>query len=104
MRRLIVGFAWIAPLLLVALWMRGLLLAGLAVLALSHALLLIPTLMPNVQWLGPVMTRLETDGNEVWLTIDDGPTDDTVALLDMLETRNVKATFFVKGVLARDHP
>ena len=104
MRRLIVGFAWIAPLLLVALWMRGLLLAGLAIMALSHALLLIPTLMPNVQWLGPVMTRFASEGNEVWLTIDDGPTDDTPALLDALETRGVRATFFVKGTLAAAHP
>ena len=76
MRRLIIAFAWIAPLLLVALWTRGLPLAGLAILALSHALLLIPTLLPNVQWLGPVMTRFASDANEVWLTIDDGPTDD----------------------------
>jgi peptidoglycan-N-acetylglucosamine deacetylase len=104
MRRLIIGFAWIAPLLLLALWMRGMPLIGLAILALSHALLLIPTLMPNVQWLGPVKRRLETGGNEIWLTIDDGPTDDTVALLDMLEARHVKATFFVKGILAADHP
>jgi peptidoglycan-N-acetylglucosamine deacetylase len=104
MRRVIIGFALIAPLLLLALWTAGLPLAGLAVLALSHALLLIPTLMPNVQWLGPVMSRLASERNEVWLTIDDGPTDDTAALLDMLETRQVKATFFVKGILAANHP
>src|SRR5258708_33460263 len=104
MRRLIVGFAWVALLLLVAFWMRGLLLAGLAIMALSHALLLIPTRMPSVQWLGAVMTRFASEGNEVWLTIDDGPTDDTPALLDALETRGVRATFFVKGTLAAAHP
>src|SRR5260370_22555636 len=60
--------------------------------------------MPNVQWLGPVMTRFATEGNEVWLTIDDGPTDDTLALLEALETRGVKATFFVKGTLAAAPP
>ena len=104
MRRLILGFAGTAPVLFVALWIGGLPLAGLAVLALSHALLLIPTLLPNVQWLGPVMTRLETETNDIWLTIDDGPTDDTPALLDMLDRYGVKVTFFVKGRLATAHP
>ena len=104
MRRLIIAFASVAPVLLVVLCVRGLPLAGLAVLALSHALLLIPTLMPNVGWLGPVLTRISSDKNEVWLTIDDGPTDDTSALLDALESRQVKATFFVKGNLAAAHP
>lgn len=104
MRRLIIAFAWIAPLLLAALWMRGLWLTGLAILILSHALLLIPTLLPNVQWLGPVMTRFASDTNEIWLTIDDGPTDDTQALLELLDRRGVKATFFVKGALAATHP
>src|SRR5258708_12246138 len=104
MRRLIVGFAWVALLLLVAFWMRGLLLAGLAIMALSHALLLIPTRMPSVQWLGAVMTRFASEGNEVWLTIDEGPTDDTPAWRDALETGGVKATFFVKGTLAAAHP
>ncbi|HEV3483782.1 MAG TPA: polysaccharide deacetylase family protein [Vicinamibacterales bacterium] len=75
-------------------------LGGVAVLALSHMLILYPTLRPNAQWLGPVVTRFETDGNEVWLTIDDGPTDDTRAVLDLLDRHQAKATFFVKGVLA----
>jgi len=73
------------------------------VLALSHAMILYPTLRPNVQWLGPVITRFATEGNEVWLTIDDGPTDDTRALLDLLDRFSVKATFFVKGTLAGAH-
>ena len=78
-------------------------LAGIGVLALSHALLLYPTLRPNVQWLGPVITRFATDGNAVWLTIDDGPTDDTRAILDLFDAHDVKATFFVKGLLAERH-
>jgi peptidoglycan/xylan/chitin deacetylase (PgdA/CDA1 family) len=77
---------------------------GVGVLAMSHALLLIPTLMPNVRWLGPVVTRFAAQGNEIWLTIDDGPSDDTLALLDALDARGVKATFFVKGALAAAHP
>lgn len=72
--------------------------------ALSHALLLYPTLRPNVQWLGPVITHFATGSKEVWLTIDDGPTDDTPALLELFDAHDVKATFFVKGNLAAQQP
>jgi peptidoglycan/xylan/chitin deacetylase (PgdA/CDA1 family) len=57
-----------------------------------------------VNWLGPVVTRFLTQKNEVWLTIDDGPTDDTPALLDLFDRHGVKATFFVKGSLVSAHP
>lgn len=78
--------------------------AGVGVLALSHLLILYPTLRPNVQWLGPVVTRFRTDAKEVWLTIDDGPTGDTPAVLDLFQRLEVKATFFVKGTLTEEHP
>ena len=97
------AFAIVAPFALVLLWPRSPL-AGIGVLALSHALLLYPTLRPNVQWLGPVVTRFATDQRELWLTIDDGPTDDTPALLDLFDRFGTKATFFVKGKLAEQHP
>jgi peptidoglycan/xylan/chitin deacetylase (PgdA/CDA1 family) len=103
MRRVIIGFAVIAPVLLLLVWPYSPWLA-VGILALSHALLLYPTLRPNVQWLGPVITRFSTDAQEVWLTIDDGPADDTRAILDLLDARGAKATFFVKGVLAEQHP
>lgn len=64
----------------------------------------IATLKPNLQWLGPVVSRLPTSQREVWITIDDGPTDDTLAVLDLLDREGVKACFFVKGVLAEAHP
>ena len=102
MRKLILWFAFFAtlliPLVLIVLFPPWWLIA-IAVMALSHALLLWPTLRPNSQWLGPVITRFESSSKEVWLTIDDGPTADTPALLDSLDARNVKATFFVKGAL-----
>jgi peptidoglycan/xylan/chitin deacetylase (PgdA/CDA1 family) len=79
-------------------------LAGIGVIALSHALVLYPTLRPNVQWLGPVVTRFKTDRKEAWLTIDDGPTDDTIAVLDLFDRHDVKATFFVKGSLTEESP
>jgi len=103
MRRLIIAFAIVAPVVLIVLWQSAPL-AGIGILALSHALLLYPTLRPNVQWLGPVVTSFEPEGTEVWLTIDDGPAGDTAAILDLLDARGAKATFFVKGVLARERP
>ncbi|HYM60881.1 MAG TPA: polysaccharide deacetylase family protein [Thermoanaerobaculia bacterium] len=103
MRRVILAFAAAAPVALVLLWTRAPF-AGLAVLALSHALLLYPTLSPNAKWLGPVATHFTTSRRDVWLTIDDGPTDDTEAILDLLDEHGVKATFFVKGALVRAYP
>lgn len=99
---MILGFAVVAPLALIALWPHAPL-AGIGVLALSHALVLYPTLRPNVQWLGPVVTRFATSKKEVWLTIDDGPTDDTRAVLDLFDRHDVRATFFVKGTLTELH-
>src|SRR5438128_3537080 len=99
MRNLIVGSAWLSPIALIILWERAPLF-GLAIMALSHAAWLYATLRANVQWLGPVFTRFETNAREVWLTIDDGPTSDTPAILDLLRENRVVATFFVKGALA----
>lgn len=95
-RKAIIAFALVTPLSLAAMWNRAPL-AGIAILALSHALVLIPTLTPNVQWLGPVITRFQTTRREVWLTIDDGPTEDTPALLDLLAGYGIRATFFLVG-------
>jgi len=103
MRPLILIFACIAPVITVVLWPYSWL-AAIGVLALSHALVFWPTLRPNSQWLGPVITRFDSMSNEVWLTIDDGPTDDTEPLLDALDQRGVKATFFVKGLLSSQRP
>jgi peptidoglycan/xylan/chitin deacetylase (PgdA/CDA1 family) len=72
--------------------------------ALLVAPMILALLQPNIEWLGPVMSRFPTDAKEVWLTIDDGPTDDTRALLDLLDRCDVRVTFFVKGVLASAHP
>jgi peptidoglycan/xylan/chitin deacetylase (PgdA/CDA1 family) len=99
----ILGFAAVAPIVMIALWPQAPL-AGLGVLALSHLLVLYPTLSPNQQWLGPVITRFRGDGNQVWLTIDDGPADDTPAVLDLFDVHGVQVTFFVKGTLAAARP
>ena len=103
MRRLVVTALVVAPVIAIILarWSG---IAALGVLAFSHALFLYPTLRPNVQWLGPVLTHFSTNENEVWLTIDDGPTSDTTEVLDLFDRYAVKATFFVKGALAEKYP
>jgi peptidoglycan/xylan/chitin deacetylase (PgdA/CDA1 family) len=99
----ILGFAVVAPFALILLWPYAPV-AAIGVLALSHALLLYPTLRPNVQWLGSVITRFATDRRALWLTIDDGPTSDTPAVLDLFDAHGVKATFFAKGALTEQQP
>lgn len=93
-----------APLIAVALWNRTP--AGaIAVVFVSHMLLLYPTLRANSQWLGEVITHFATDSREVWLTIDDGPDPvDTPAILELLRRHDATATFFVKGVRVDEHP
>lgn len=103
MRRIILAGVLVAPLIAVALW-RWSPLAAIGVVFASHMFVLYPTLRPNVQWLGPVITHFKAEGNEVWLTIDDGPTSDTTAILEALDARGAKATFFVKGTLATADP
>lgn len=103
MRRAILGGLFIAPLAAIAVWSWSPL-AALGLVMASHALALYPTLRANAQWLGPVVTRFASEAKEVWLTIDDGPTDDTAAVLDALDARGAVATFFVKGELAERHP
>jgi peptidoglycan/xylan/chitin deacetylase (PgdA/CDA1 family) len=59
---------------------------------------------PRNQWL--VDNRSQVDGsNSIALTFDDGPDPvDTPKLLDLLREKNVKATFFVVGKRADQHP
>src|SRR4051812_46497342 len=71
---------------------------ALAPIFVSHLFLLYATLVANCQWLGPVMRSFETTQREVWLTIDDGPSPaHTLAILDLLDRFDARATFFVIG-------
>lgn len=104
MRNALFALAAVAPILGIALYRFGLL-AALTPIFISHLLLLYPTLTPNSQWWGPVVRSFATDEQEVWLTIDDGPSpSDTVALLDVLDRFDARATFFVIGERAEKHP
>ncbi len=46
----------------------------------------------------------ESMGKKAYLTFDDGPSENTGALLDVLKAYNVRATFFVTGEAARKNP
>ncbi len=103
-RRFILGFAFLAALFFLAVVAFHPLLA-LAVLFLSHMLILFPTLVANCQWWGPVVTQFETPRREVWLTIDDGPDPvHTPRMLELLQQFEAKATFFVIGERAAKFP
>mgnify|MGYP000285877003 CR=1 FL=1 len=103
MRKAILAGLFVAPLLAVLMWPWSPW-AALGMVMVSHALVLYPTLRANAQWLGPVATTFDTDARELWLTIDDGPTADTTAILDALDARGARATFFVKGEAAANDP
>ncbi|MGO1072458.1 polysaccharide deacetylase family protein [Lysobacter sp. CA199] len=78
-----------------ALWWRLGWGVGLTALLLSHAAMFWGTLWPRSRLFGPVLTRLSTDARALWLTIDDGPSEDTPAILDLLDAHDAKATFFL---------
>ena len=87
-----------------ALWWRHGWQFGLPAMLASHALLLWGTLVPDSRLFSPVLRRLPIDDRRVWLTIDDGPSDDTRAMLDLLDAHAAKATFFVVGERAQARP
>ncbi|HET6434966.1 MAG TPA: polysaccharide deacetylase family protein [Xanthomonadaceae bacterium] len=101
--------AWLAFLLasqaLAALvWWRLGWQVGLPVLVATHLPFWWGTLKPQSQLFCPVLTRLPTTERAVWLTIDDGPSDQTLAMLDLLDAHGAKATFFVVGARAAARP
>ncbi len=77
---------------------------GLALLLAVHLGFVWGTLRPASRLFGPVATRFPTAHPEVWLTIDDGPSDDTAAILDLLDAHGARATFFLVGARARARP
>ncbi len=81
-------------------------LCALGACAAAHGTLAYATLRPNNPIFGPVVTRFEPAGGEVWLTVDDGPDPhDTPRLLDLFDAHDgARATFFLRGDRARAHP
>lgn len=77
-------------------------------LAANHTLLAAAGLWPRSSWLGPNLTRLPEAAcarREIALTFDDGPDPEvTPRVLDLLDERKARATFFCIGERARRHP
>jgi peptidoglycan-N-acetylglucosamine deacetylase len=101
------AWAWcfaLSQLLVVAVWWRFGWQVGFPALLLSHAPFLWATLVPDSALFSPVLRQLPTTEPVAWLTIDDGPSDDTMAMLDLLDAHGAKATFFLVGERARARP
>jgi peptidoglycan-N-acetylglucosamine deacetylase len=77
---------------------------GFPLMMVTHLVFLWGVLWPQSRFYSPVLTRLPIDDRRVWLTIDDGPSDDTLAILDLLDAHAAKATFFVVGERAAARP
>ena len=92
----------ISQLLVALLWWRLGWMWGLPALLLSHALFIVPVFLPNSRFYAPVVSR--APGQDVWLTIDDGPSAETLAVLDLLDQHDAKATFFMVGERAQARP
>ncbi|MCW2002891.1 peptidoglycan/xylan/chitin deacetylase (PgdA/CDA1 family) [Xanthomonas arboricola] len=99
-----VGWLAVSQLAVALLWWRLGWAWGLPALLLSHALFVAPVFLPRARLYAPVVSRLPGHGPQVWLTIDDGPSDDTVAMLDLLDAHRASATFFVVGERAAQRP
>jgi len=59
---------------------------------------------PGAQTFGAVVARVRADQPVVALTFDDGPSEYTAQVLDVLARYDVKATFFLVGLNAERHP
>lgn len=71
--------------------------AGAGSLAAGAAGVYYATAAVRSQWLGRTDWRGRTDTASVALTFDDGPSEDTERILDVLKAYNVRATFFMLG-------
>lgn len=89
--------------LVIGLWWQFGWRIGLPAFFLSQMPFVWATLVPDSRLYSPVLTRLPVTDKRVWLTIDDGPSAETPAILDLLDAHGAKATFFLVGDRARAH-
>ncbi len=94
----------VSQLLVAVIWWRWGWLVGVPIMLASHLAFLWGTLKPDSRLFSPVLVKLPTRDPVVWLTIDDGPSDDTLAILDLLDAHSAKATFFLVGERASARP
>lgn len=94
----------VSQLVVAAMWWQWGWTVGLPALAVTHLAMVWGTLRPQSAMFSPVLCRLPTDERVVWLTIDDGPSADTRAMLDLLDAHGARATFFLVGERAQARP
>ncbi|MET0580540.1 MAG: polysaccharide deacetylase family protein [Pseudoxanthomonas sp.] len=101
------GWIWLALALhlgAVLVWWRWGWALGIASLFATHMLFLWGTMRPQSRLFSPVLSRLPIAQKAVWLTVDDGPSHETPALLDLLDRHEARATFFLVAERAAAHP
>jgi len=60
---------------------------------------------PSSQLFGKFPSRIKTDEKIIYLTFDDGPNEPyTSEIIDYLNSKKIKATFFVVGECANKYP
>ncbi|MEP6663136.1 MAG: polysaccharide deacetylase family protein [Verrucomicrobiota bacterium] len=95
----------VAALLGAAVWASGHGLYWPAVLILLFVFTALGVIFPEMRWFGPIVCTGKTDRRWVALTFDDGPDPrSTPALLDLLKTARIPATFFCIGNRIDAHP
>lgn len=99
-----VGWLAASQVAVAAVWLWAGWLPGLVAMFASHACFVVPVFLPRSRFYAPVLARLDPARPEVWLTIDDGPSDDTPLLLDLLDAHGARATFFLVGERAAARP
>jgi len=96
------GLAGVGALLAPASWPWAL-----GAIAADHALLGAVGMWPRNSWLGPNVTRLPAASRargEIAITFDDGPDPEvTPRVMELLEARGFRATFFCVAERAREH-
>ena len=70
----------------------------------TGTILVATTLNPHSHWFGMARRTLPMGEREVCLTIDDGPCEDTAAVLALLERHDARAVFFLIGDRVRKFP
>ncbi len=69
-----------------------------------HLLIVFDTLYPHSRIFSRALRSFSTEAKEVWLTIDDGPAEDTREILALLDRHGAKATFFLVGTRTEERP
>jgi len=99
-----IGWVLASQCLVVAVWWFAGWRVGLPLMVASHAVFWWGALHPRAALYSPVLSHLPTREPVVWLTIDDGPSEQTLAVLDLLDGHHARATFFLVGDRAAARP